>query len=247
MGEGSSHHFILYKGGIAASPNGQCGGTMSNFTGLGGAWLYASSTPGQVITENMPEGVGISIANGTQLVLNMHFINTTSQPLAAKLKLNLLDAKNVMYQAGSMISFNVQINVPAASASGPGTQTVNGTCNAPVGAKFFMMSTHTHKNATAAWVEFVHNGQTSEIVHTGPTSTYPADQEPMSGTDWEHPGVGWWSAPNYLTVGQGDSFNYHCSYKNTGSTAITVGETAAYNEMCMAVGYYFPAGAASCR
>ena len=128
-----------------------------------------------------------------------------------------------------------------------GTQTVSGTCNAPVGANFFMMSTHTHKHATAAWVDYIHGGTTTEIVHTGMTATYPADQEQGSGVDWEHPGVGLWVTPNYLTVQSGDSFTYHCSYMNTGTQAVTVGETATYNEMCMAIGYYFPAGSAPCQ
>ena len=35
--------------------------------------------------------------------------------------------------------------------------------------------------------------------------------------------------------------------QNTEAFAITVGETAQRNEMCMAIGYYFPAGNASCR
>ncbi|HLK37954.1 MAG TPA: hypothetical protein VKU41_14435 [Polyangiaceae bacterium] len=238
MSAGSSHHFIVYKGGTA-SPGGQCAFAFN--------WIYASSTPGQVITENMPPGVGMAIAANTQLVLNMHFINPGSTTLSAKIKFNLLFAKNVQYQAGTMISFNTSINIPAATASGPGTQTVSGTCTAPVGAQFFTMSTHTHKHATDAWVEYVHNGQATEIVHTGATANYPADQEPGTGTDWEHPGVGLWTAPNFLTVQSGDSFNYHCSYSNTGPSPVTVGETAATNEMCMAVGYYFPAGAASCR
>ena len=109
------------------------------------------------------------------------------------------------------------------------------------------MSTHTHKNATAAYVNFIHAGQTTEIVHTGDTANYPADQVVGSGTDWEHPGVGAWSAPDFLTVGAGDSFTYGCSYQNNTNTTITVGETAASNEMCMAIGYYFPKGTASCR
>ena len=33
-----------------------------------------------------------------------------------KIKINLLFAKNVMYQAATMISFNTTINVPAATA-----------------------------------------------------------------------------------------------------------------------------------
>jgi hypothetical protein len=237
MSSGSSHHFILYEGGTATG--GACA--------PGTSWLYASSTPGQVITDNMPANVGLSMAANTQLILNMHFINPGSAPIQPKIKINLLFAKSVMYQAATMISFNTSINVPAASASGPGIQTVSGTCSAPVGAHFFSMSTHTHKHATAVVVNYVHNGQTSEIVHTGATSTYPVDQEPGSGTDWEHPGIGLWTAPNFLTVQAGDSFTYSCSYSNSGTAAVTVGETAASNEMCMAIGYYFPAGTAHCQ
>src|SRR4029077_2558040 len=139
--------------------------------------------------------------------------------------------------------------VPAATASGPGTQTVSGKCTAPVGANFFSMSTHTHKHATAAWIDYIHNGVTTEVVHTGPASSYPADQEKGSGLDWEHPGVGSWASAPFLTVQQGDSFTYSCSYSNTASTPVTVGETAASNEMCMAVTYFFQTsgtGAASC-
>jgi Copper type II ascorbate-dependent monooxygenase, C-terminal domain len=243
MSIGSSHHFILYKGGTVAA-----GTAPSTSCSLGAnAWIYASSTPGQVVTENMPPNVGLAIAKNTQLILNLHFINPGTTTMYPQVKMNLLYAKDVKYEAGTMVSFNTQINVPAASASGPGTQTVNGTCSAPTGANFFQMSTHTHKHATAAWVDFIHNGATQEIVHTGATSTYPADQEMGSGTDWEHPGVGLWVTPNFLTIQSGDSFTYHCSYSNTGTQAVTVGETATYNEMCMAVGYYFPAGAAACQ
>jgi len=242
MTEGSSHHFILYNNGAQAA------GTANGSCGVGGhSWMYATSTPGAVVTENFPPNVGLDLAANTQLTVNMHFINAGSTVGNPQVKINLLTAKNVMYQAGTMTSFNVQINVPAATSAGPGTQTVSGTCTAPAGANFFSMSTHTHKHATAAWVEYVHGGQTTEIVHTGSTSTYPTDQEPGSGTDWEHPGVGLWTAPNFLTVQAGDSFNYNCSYSNTDSTPVTVGETAASNEMCMAIGYYFPAGSTYCQ
>jgi hypothetical protein len=239
MSVGSSHQFILYKGGTAPA-GGAC--TLGANT-----WIYATSTPGQVVTENMPANVGLQIAQNTQLIINMHFINPGSTSIQPQIKINLLFAKNVMYQAGTMVSFNSTINVPAATTAGPGTQTVSGTCTAPVGAQFFTMSTHTHKHATAAWVDFIHAGTTTEIVHTGTASSYPADQEQGSGLDYEHPGVGLWTAPNFLTVQSGDSFTYHCSYSNTGTTAVTVGETAASNEMCMAVGYYFPAGNALCQ
>jgi hypothetical protein len=255
MSPESSHHFIVYQqggsslaGGLgaffsAAQPNGTI--QACNF-GLG-QWIYATSTPGQVVSMDMPSGVGYPFSPGTQIMLNMHFINTGTEVLYPKVILNILFAKNVQYQAAAMVSFNRSINVPPATASGPGTQTVSGTCQAPVGSQFFAISTHTHKHATAAVVDFVSGGTSTEIVHTGATATYPANQVPGSGTDWQHPGVGSWKAPNFLTVQSGDSFKYSCSYENTDSTAVTVGETAASNEMCMMIGYYFPAGTSSCN
>ncbi len=195
----------------------------------------------------MPEGVGLPFASGTQIILNMHFINTGTTALYPKVKLNIILAKNVQYKAAVMTSFNTKINIPAADANGPGTQTVTGNCTAPVGAKFFSMSTHTHKHATAAVVNFISGGAPQEIVHTGPDQTYPASQQQGTGTDWEHPGVALWSGPDFLTVNSGDSFTYSCTYTNTASTPVTVGETAATNEMCMAVGYYYPAGTTSCN
>ena len=249
----SSHHFILYQQGgnsgissiVAATP--EPSGTIQSCGFAGGTWVYATSTPGAVVNSTMPPGVGLPFAASQQLVLNMHFINTGTSVLYPKVKLNILFAKNVQYKAGVMVSFNTKIDVPAATASGPGMQTVSGTCTAPVGSKFFSMSTHTHKHATAAIVNLVTGGTTEPLVHTGADSTYPAPQQAGTGTDWEHPGVSLWSGPDFLTVKQGDSFSYSCSYVNTATTAVTVGETAASNEMCMAIGYYYPAGTSSCN
>ena len=154
-------------------------------------------------------------------MLNMHFINTGTTAVYPKVKLNLLYAKNVQYQAAAMVSFNPCINVPAATALGPGKQTVTRHVHAPVGSKFFVITTHTHKHAVDAEVNYVSGGQTTNIVNT---------------TDWEHPDVGLWGAPNFLTMKAGDSFTYSCSYENTSSSPVTVGETAATNEMCMASG-----------
>jgi hypothetical protein len=249
MSPGSSHHFIAYQEGgtglFAGTP--QTSGTITSCNFGGGTWMYATSTPGEVVGMSMPKGVGLPLAAQTQVMLNMHFINPTNGVLYPKVKLNILYATDVQQKAAAMVSFNTQIDVPPATASGPGTQTVTGTCTAPAGSKFFTMSTHTHKHATAAVINFVSGGTSKEIVHTGETQTYPADQAPGSGTDWEHPGVGAWTGPDYLSVQQGDSFTYSCTYANTGTSAVTVGETAASNEMCMAIGYYFPAGAAYCN
>ncbi len=248
MSYGSSHHFIVFQGGSgvfagASQPNG----TIQSCAFGAGTWVYATSTPGEVVGMQMPKGVGLPFSAGTQLILNMHFINTGTTALYPKVKFNILFAENIQYKAGVMVSFNNSIDVPAATAAGPGQQTVKGTCTAPAGSNFFIMSTHTHKHATAAIVTYNSGGTSEEIVHTGPETTYPTDQEQGSGTDWEHPGVAQWLAPSFLTTKLGDSFTYSCAYTNTDSTPVTVGETAASNEMCMAIGYYYPAGTTSCN
>jgi hypothetical protein len=249
MSPGSSHHFIVYeeKGGSVLNATPQPSGSIQSCGVASGNWVYATSTPGAIVSSTMPAGVGLPFAAGEQIVLNMHFINTGSTALYPKVKLNILTAKNVQYKAGALVSFNTSINVPAATPSGPGKQTVNGTCTVTAGSKIFSMSTHTHKHATAALVNFVSGGVSQEIVHTGITATYPAEQRNGTGTDWEHPGVSLWKGPDFLTANSGDSFTYSCSYENTASSAVTVGETAASNEMCMAVGYYYPAGTVSCQ
>jgi hypothetical protein len=233
MTPGSSHHFIAYEVGTAAGSSfpAAADGTLQSCAFGGGKWIYATSVSGELIEMKMPSGVGLPFPAGTQVMLNMHFINPTSTVAYPVVKLNLLIAQNVQYQAAAMISFNTAINIPPATAAGPGTQTVGGTCSAPIGSKFFVMTSHTHKHAVETKVNYVHAGTTTNIVDT---------------TDWEHPDVGLWNAPNFLTVQSGDSFTYSCAYSNTGPTAVTVGETAASNEMCMAIGYYFPAGNASC-
>jgi hypothetical protein len=222
MSPGSSHHFITFQ-----QTASQADGTIQQCAIGTGNWVYATSVAGQIIELKMPDGVGLNMVANTQLILNMHFVNTGSTPVSPTLKLNVIYAQNVQYHAGTMISFNAGINVPAG-----GMQTVRGTCTASAGSKFFVMTTHTHKHATAADVNYIHGGQTQNIVHT---------------SDWENPDVGVWTAPNFLTVGAGDSFSYSCAYANTGTVAVTVGETAAYNEMCMAIGYYFPTGSAICN
>jgi hypothetical protein len=226
MTAGSSHELIVYHQAAAAGPGV---GTTCNPLGTG-SWMYAASIAGQVVELKMPDGVGVPLPARTQIVINMHFMNLGSAPDQPQVKVNLLRASNFQTAAGTMVSFNMSIDIPGATTTGAGTQTVNGTCTAPAGAHFFLLGTQTNALATSANVTFVSGGQSMEVVHT---------------TDWQRPDVSVWEAPPFLTIGPGDSFDYSCSYSNPGPTAVTVGE-GMRNEKCMAVGYYFPAGSATC-
>lgn len=217
MTKGASHHFITFH-----SASGGADGSLVSCPLGSGDWVYATSKSGMIIGMDMPAGVGLPFQAGSKLIMNMHLINTGTSPVKPVVKLNVYFAKNIQYRAGSVFSLaaNSQILVPP-----NGTQTVRGTCSAGAGAKFFLWTTHSHKFTTADDINYISGGKTTNIVHT---------------TDWENPGTRVWGPPDFLTTKAGDSFSYSCTYKNTLATTLTFGETAAYNEMCLAIGYYFP-------
>jgi hypothetical protein len=222
MADGS-HHWILYRDDAGTTPSG----TLVNrgcTSGFGGTdWLYTTGAPGH--TEHMPVGVAMPLKARQRIKFDMHYINTTSQAKPGKAMLNIHLAQGQYERASALVSFNVGINVPP-----NGTQTVTGTCTPGAGAKFFAMTTHTHKRGTLATIKR-QNGE--EIVHS---------------TDWEFPAAEHWLEPPYFTFAPGESFTYSCSYKNEGATAVRVGTSAERDEMCMAITYFFPASAAgTCR
>ncbi len=225
MTPGSSHELIDYQGGTDTT--GAC-------TLGANKWLYAASIPGEIVELKMPDGVGVALPASTQIILNMHFANLGTSSLQPQVKVNFLRARNLQYTAGEMVSFNTQIDVPAASGGDAWrTQTVQGTCSVPAGANFFAFGAITNSHATTADVNFASGGVTTNIVHT---------------TDWQNPDVGVWLASPFFATYDGDAFTYSCSYSNPGTQPVTVGETAQSNEKCLSVGYYFPASTtASCQ
>jgi hypothetical protein len=218
-----SHHLILYATEDALRPDGtfdDCGDAAPQVGPRSlRVWLYAAQDPEH--HHDMPAGVAVPLKARQPLILNMHYINVGNTPLNVKAVVNAEYAAAPFERAGAFVTFNTQIAVPP-----QGVQTVSGTCSVPTGARFFTMSTHSHRFTTGASVTTVRDAQPL--------------QQLLRTDDWEHPAVVNWAAP-YMTLGDGESIRYECSYKNDTDDTIKVGESAAKNEMCMAVGYYFPA------
>jgi hypothetical protein len=222
MSEGS-HHFILYSADTDTTPNGTLspsgcatGGPTSS------TWLYTSGSPHWHLP--YPAGVAVPLAAHQKMVFDMHYINTGTETVHAHVTLNIEKVKSAEFQkAAPLISFNTQIAIPP-----NGMQTVGGDCTPPPGANFFLMGTHTHRRGIDASItRKLASGQLGEqLVHT---------------TNWDAPAAVLWLNPPYLTFASGEKFHYSCSYQNDRSQVTTVGSSAANNEMCMAVTYYFPA------
>jgi len=58
--------------------------------------------------------------------------------------------------------------------------------------------------------------------------------------DWQQPGATTWKAPSFFQF-TSTKLGYQREYKNPNSRTIENGESAASNELCMAIGHYFPA------
>jgi hypothetical protein len=216
-----SHHFILYRDDNDTTASGtlvNAGCTM----GFGGStWLYTQGTPRSHLL--MPDGVAMELTAHERIVFDMHYINTGTELIHAHIILNINKVKTEKYQvAGSQVSFNFGINVPA-----HGMQTVGGDCTPVVGANYFIMQTHTHKHATLAVVNRSKGGVLGE--------------ELVRTTDWDNPQAHEWHSAPFLNFASGETFHYSCSYMNDSAQAVTVGTSASTNEMCMAEAYYFPA------
>lgn len=219
-----SHHFIVYTTQTAQRPDGtfeDCGdkqgGPSLQDTPV---WLYSTQDADAEL--DMPAGAALPIKAHQPVYFNMHYINATSSDQTVHVTLDFDSAVGQFQKAAAFITFNTQISIPPG-----GTQTVSGDCDVPDGAQFFLMSTHSHKRTTDAVAARNVAGDDSDVlVHT---------------TDWEHATIGKWGAPQFLTFKPREKLHYQCSYKNDTANTIKVGESAEKNEMCMAVGYYFPA------
>lgn len=223
-----SHHMIFFVGG----PEHADGTTLDDECGLKPAnvfnqpsWVFASQTPQAESVLPADDGVGNPIAQvippNTVAALQMHYLNNTNAPVTANVKLEAyaLPETTAYTRTEAYVTYNFDIAIPPRAKDFP----VSASCDAPSG-KFWTISTHAHKQAIS-------------------TDVKDGDAMMFHSTDWEHPGRRVWDAPPHYAV-QSGKVSWTCTYDNIGTNKeITIedGASAQTNEMCMAVGYSFPA------
>ena len=221
-----SHHLIMFTTGTTDKmPPGTISAANCGFGGVGAqntSWTYSAQTPTAAIELPSDDGAGkplaIDIPANTAGFVQMHYFNASDQPIKAHVTINAdaLPAGAPFTKTAAYVTYNASISIP------PGTNDVEEkACNAPAGAKFWLMSTHAHKQAIK-----------TEVLD-GTTVVF-------SSTDWEHPGAQTWMTTPFQTFTSG-KVTYRCTYNNPTNRTITSGDSAATDEMCMASGYYFPA------
>jgi hypothetical protein len=237
-----SHHLILYTtGNTDVKPPGTisaqgCGG------GAGGGlnvptWTYSAQTPTADLQLPADDGtgtpLGMDVAPNTAAFIQMHYLNTTDNVIKAHVQ---LDAEahpdgTTYTKTAAYVTFYGNISIPPMNANPPGIAwrephltLADATCAVPAGSKFWLISTHAHKQAVK-----------TEVLDGGAMV--------FESNDWEHPMPRMHMAAPYYEF-QSGSLTYSCTYDNTGDNkmrTVTTGDSAATDEMCMASGYFFPA------
>ena len=227
-----SHHMIMYATTGDDMPPGTittdaCGGFGTKNIP---SWTYAAQTPTNEIALPTDDGNGMplgqEIAAGTPAYFQMHYLNASDAPVKAHVTLNAeaYDVGVPYTRTAAYVTYNSNISIQPHEVGHVESQ----TCNVVPNTRFWLLSTHAHKQAVK-----------TDIKDGMPASTTVA----FTSTDWEHPGEMMFTAAPYYTFSTG-KLTYECTYDNTGDNAgktVVAGPSAVTNEMCMATGYYFPA------
>ncbi|MEZ4366414.1 MAG: hypothetical protein R2939_09020 [Kofleriaceae bacterium] len=210
-----SHHLIVFLAGSGAPAAGTLVPDCDGF-GLGDEWMYSAQTPENEAV--MPDGVGMPIGAGRRAFVQMHYLTASDVTLDAHVEVTaeVYPAGTAYTRAAAYITYSQGFSIPANSMGQAGD-----TCAVPADAKFFAMSTHSHH-------------------YSMQTDVFDGATNILTSTSWEHPTVETWDDDPYFSFASGE-LTYACEYFNDTASTVYEGSSAQLNEMCMAVGYFFPA------
>jgi hypothetical protein len=227
-----SHHFFLFNMDSTTTRNtaaaiGDCPGQGIEFH----PFPYLSQTPGHYIISYPQTNMGYPLVAANGLMMNSHYLNTGSTATTPTVSITIYPAKAgvVTVHVGSIFLNNTLFGVPAMTTTPtwyPKTQT-------PITAEDYTIITnwsHMHKYST----DFQASANGNKFY-----------DEP----DWSEPAmINANTDPMHLLPMQmkaNTAITWQCLYTNPTSTAMTFGDSAQTNVMCIYIGQYYPADTTS--
>jgi hypothetical protein len=206
-----SHHFAAFRMEnltTAALTDCPAGGLEAH------EFVHASQTPEQETT--YPEDVGRFLPSSDGLRLQVHYLNTTADPLQVKatFSMHYVDADKVKYKAGGVFLNNLGLQVA------PGKSTVSKSFELESDIKLLVAVSHMHRHAT------------------GFTSSTSDGRKLFESTEWDGPVPALFDPGLEITAGT--SVDWACTFENNTGKTLTFGESASDNEMCIFNGVYYP-------
>ncbi|HLK35945.1 MAG TPA: hypothetical protein VKU41_04280 [Polyangiaceae bacterium] len=218
-----SHHFFLFSmdsstGRTQAAPLGDCLGKGIEFH----PFPYGSMQPN--FNVGYPEqGMGYHFTHANGLMLNSHYLNSGTTPLTAQVQVKVTVAApgTVTKYVGTLFLNNSNFTVPAnVPQSRP---IVYSATTTPLQKNFQILTSISHMHQTATLFTVSANGAPPFYTEK----------------DWNEPKLVTHSP--YLSFSAGTSFTWGCTYYNPTSSALTFGDSAVTNVMCIYMAQYYPA------
>ena len=177
--------------------------------------------------EKFPEGMGIRVSAGTQMVMQQHIVNTSDHTIRVDeaIHLRVLKKSEVKTLAGFYGVSDIEFSLPAGEKS-----VVEFDCVPPNDMNLLMLGTHMHEHGTRFLAQIGREGAMKTIIEVDPWEDWYRDQ----------PQIKEWSADDPFVLKQGDIIRTRCEFDNTSEKALEFP-----SEMCASYGYYFPAPAGS--
>jgi hypothetical protein len=225
-----SHDLIVY---LTPTDLATPGSTSTTKCGLAGdgpgpVWTYSAQTADYEAPLPADDGNGVPVGQpikaGQSGFLQMHMVNTTNAIVQERVEVDAYayDDGVQVTPAAPFFTLSTKINL-APAAPTPTMGMVKNDCDVASDAKFFLMTTYTHKQG----------------VHT-----FVKDGATVAFESWDHPGAQQWSTSPFFSFTSG-VLSYQCEYVNPNTYQIGFGDSVTREEMCMAMGYYFPATGAT--
>ncbi|MEZ4312085.1 MAG: hypothetical protein R3F14_29000 [Polyangiaceae bacterium] len=225
-----SHHFLLYETAYTDIPTEKTNGTKVDTSGVfdcsDGAtngWQVTKLVGGSQNADggsilSFPENVAMRVRGGAVLLMNAHYINTSSDVLEPEVRINLytIPESQVEHEGDIVFYYNPFIAVPAQSEG-------RARMRCTIGADITMTNFQSHMHRRGV-------GYAASIV---------GEDKPFYENDlWEGVPVKDFGAGKKIT--KGSVLDYHCDYKNPEQHDVFQGPRTT-DEMCMAIGSYYPA------
>jgi hypothetical protein len=213
---GTHHTVLTLATGQANGPDGEFDCSVGT---LGTEMMFASGVGTPELA--FPTDVGIKIAAGTRINLNLHLFNATDNPISGDSAILVKSSPTPPPTLAEMV-FGGTLLISVPSNNMP--INVTGDCTAQQSYSLFAIWPHMHQIATHQKVELTHGGTTSTIYDM-----------PYSFSEQKY----WPQAPE-IQVASGDRITTTCTYVNNTGHTVTFGESSN-DEMCFTGLYRYPA------
>ena len=212
-----THHTVLsISDGSTAGPDNQY---PCNVSELGMVMLYASGVGTSPL--DFPANVGVKIAAGTQVHLNLHLFNATDNPLSGE---SAIWVKSQATPTPTLAEMVFAGRIAFAIAANNQDTNIVGGCNNTRNFSLFAVWPHMHQLANHSKFEIIRGG-VPQVIHDAPYTF--AEQN-------------YYKKSPEIQVMNGDQIRVTCTFRNNTGQVVTFGDSSN-QEMCFVGMYRYPA------